>query len=168
MYDALVNSYNIPPVWLLNKIGIEEGFRTVERFGIPLEKEDHNLGLALGGLHQGTSPLLMAQAFSAFPNDGVMMQAHAISEIKDAEGKIIGKWSEKSAQVTEPEVAQKMTYMLKDVVENGTARNAQITGIRRSWKNRYYTTSFPWCRWFKGSLVCWIYARYRWCDLVRL
>ena len=92
MYDALINSYNIPAVWLLNKIGIEKGFSTVERFGIPLEKEDHNLGLALGGLHQGTSPLLMAQAFSAFPNDGIMMQAHAISEIKDAEGKIVGKW----------------------------------------------------------------------------
>ena len=71
MYDAVVNSYNIPPVWLLHEIGIENGVRTVERFGIPLEKNDQNLGLALGGLHQGTSPLLMAQAFSAFPNDGV-------------------------------------------------------------------------------------------------
>ena len=51
---------------------------------------------------------------------------------------------EKSARVTEPEVAQKMTYMLKGVVENGTARNAQIPGIERSWKNRYYTIAFPW------------------------
>ena len=40
MYDAVVNSYNIPPVWLLHKIGIENGVRTVERFGIPLEEND--------------------------------------------------------------------------------------------------------------------------------
>ena len=100
MYDALINSYNVPAVWLLNKIGIEKGISTVERFGIPLEKEDHNLSLALGGLHQGTSPLLMAQAFSTFPNEGLMMEAHAISEIRDAERKLVGRWSEKSTQVT--------------------------------------------------------------------
>ena len=82
MYDAVVHSYNIPPVWLLNNIGIENGVRTVERFGIPLEEDDHNLGLALGGLHKGTSPLRMAQAFSTFANDGVMMEAHAILEMK--------------------------------------------------------------------------------------
>jgi len=143
LYDALINSYNIPPVWLLNKMGIEEGFSTVERFGIPLEKEDHNLGLALGGLHQGTSPLLMAQAFSAFPNDGIMMQAHAISEIKDAEGKVVGSWIEKSARVTEPEVAQKMTYMLKGVVDNGTATNAQIPGIDVAGKTGTTQLPFP-------------------------
>src|SRR6185437_6441364 len=90
MYDAVVNSYNIPPVWLLREIGIENGVQSVERFGIPLEKSDENLGLALGGLHQGTSPLLMAQAFSTFPNNGVMMEAHAITEITDSEGEIIG------------------------------------------------------------------------------
>ena len=83
-----------------------------------------NLGLALGGLHQGTSPLRMAQAFSTFPNDGVMMEAHAITEIKDSEGEIIGKWREKSVQVTEAEVAQKMTYMLQGAVEAGTARRS--------------------------------------------
>ncbi|MBE1554690.1 penicillin-binding protein 2A [Filibacter limicola] len=143
LYDALINSYNIPPVWLLNKMGIEVGFSTVERFGIPLEKEDHNLGLALGGLHQGTSPLLMAQAFSAFSNDGIMMQAHAISEIKDSEGKIVGRWSEKSARVTEPEVAQKMTYMLKGVVDNGTARNAHISGIDVAGKTGTTQLPFP-------------------------
>ena len=71
------------------------------------------------------------------------MQAHAISEIKDAEGKIIGKWSEKSARVTEPEVAQKMTYMLKDVVENGTARNAHIPGINVAGKTGTTQLPFP-------------------------
>ena len=39
MYDAVAQSYNIPPVWLLNNIGIENGVRTVERFGIPLEEK---------------------------------------------------------------------------------------------------------------------------------
>ncbi|WHT49887.1 penicillin-binding transpeptidase domain-containing protein [Sporosarcina thermotolerans] len=141
MYDAVTQSYNIPPVWLLNNIGIEEGVRTVERFGIPLEEQDHNLGLALGGLHKGTSPLRMAQAFSTFANDGVMMEAHAILEIKDSEGEVIGKWREQSLKVTEAEVAQQMTYMLKGAVEVGTAKKAQISGMEVAGKTG--TTQLP-------------------------
>ena len=141
MYDAVVQSYNIPPVWLLHNIGIENGVRTVERFGIPLEEQDHNLGLALGGLHKGTSPLRMAQAFSTFANDGVMMEAHAIVEIKDSEGEVIGKWREQSVEVTEAEVAQQMTYMLKGAVEAGTAKKAQISGMEVAGKTG--TTQLP-------------------------
>jgi penicillin-binding protein 2A len=29
MYDAVVNSYNVPPVWLLNEIGLEKGTKSV-------------------------------------------------------------------------------------------------------------------------------------------
>lgn len=141
MYDAVAHSYNIPPVWLLNNIGIENGVQTVERFGIPLEEDDHNLGLALGGLHKGTSPLRMAQAFSTFANDGVMMEAHAIVEIKDSEGEVIGKWREQSVEVTEAEVAQQMTYMLKGAVEGGTAKKAQISGMEVAGKTG--TTQLP-------------------------
>ncbi|MFS0575440.1 PBP1A family penicillin-binding protein [Sporosarcina sp. 179-K 3D1 HS] len=141
MYDAVAQSYNIPPVWLLHDIGIENGVRTVERFGIPLEENDHNLGLALGGLHKGTSPLRMAQAFSAFANNGVMMEAHAILEIKDSEGKVVGEWREHSEEVTKPEVAQQMTYMLKGAVEVGTGQNAQILGMEVAGKTG--TTQLP-------------------------
>ncbi|WP_153731814.1 transglycosylase domain-containing protein [Sporosarcina obsidiansis] len=129
MYDALAHSYNIPPVWLLDQIGIKNGVRAVERFGISLEENDHTLGLALGGLDKGTSPLRMAQAFSAFANDGVMVDAHAITEIKNSEGKVLGKWREKSVEVTKPEVAQQMTYMLQGAVVEGTAKKAQMSGI---------------------------------------
>ena len=129
--------------------------RTVERFGIPLEENDHNLGLALGGLHQGTSPLRMAQAFSTFANNGVMMEAHAIIEIKDSEGEVIGKWREQSVQVTEAEVAQQMTYMLQGAVEVGTAKKAQISGMEVAGKTG--TTQLPFAgvdgskdHWFVG------------------
>lgn len=141
MYDAVTQSYNIPPVWLLNNIGIETGVNTVERFGIPLEDQDYNLGLALGGLHKGTSPLKMAQAFAAFANNGVMMEAHAIVKIKDSEGDVIGKWREQSVEVTEAEVAQEMTYMLKGAVEVGTAKKAQISGMEVAGKTG--TTQLP-------------------------
>ncbi|SKB01331.1 transglycosylase domain-containing protein [Sporosarcina newyorkensis] len=141
MYDALAHSYNVPPVWLLHQIGIENGVRAVERFGIPLEENDHTLGLALGGLNKGTSPLRMAQAFSAFANNGVMVEAHAIVEIKDSEGKVLGKWREQSVDVTDAEVAQQVTYMLQGAVEEGTAKKAEISGIEVAGKTG--TTQLP-------------------------
>ncbi|GKV65562.1 MULTISPECIES: transglycosylase domain-containing protein [unclassified Sporosarcina] len=141
MYDALAHSYNIPPVWLLDQIGIKNGVRAVERFGIPLEKNDHALGLALGGMDKGTSPLRMAQAFSAFANNGVMVDAHAIAAIKNSEGKVIGKWREQSVEVTDAEVAQQMTYMLQGAVEEGTAAKAQISGMEVAGKTG--TTQLP-------------------------
>ncbi|MBD7985752.1 PBP1A family penicillin-binding protein [Sporosarcina sp. Sa2YVA2] len=141
MYDAVAHSYNIPPVWLLQQIGIESGVRAVERFGIPLEENDYNLGLALGGLNKGTSPLQMAQAFSTFANDGVMVEAHAIVEIKDSGGKVLGKWKEQSEDVTEPEVAQQMTYMLQGAIKEGTAKKAQISDIEIAGKTG--TTQLP-------------------------
>ncbi|WNF25186.1 PBP1A family penicillin-binding protein [Mesobacillus jeotgali] len=128
MYDAVVNSYNVPPVWLLDKMGMKYGINAVERFGIKLEEKDHKLGLALGGMNEGVSPLLMAQAFSAFPNKGTMVQAHSIKRIEDAEGNLIGKWNSNATRVTEEKIADKITYMLRGAVQEGTGENARVDG----------------------------------------
>ncbi|BAK16809.1 membrane carboxypeptidase [Solibacillus silvestris StLB046] len=155
MYEALVNSYNIPPVWLLNKMGVKYGINAVERFGIKLKEEDHNLGLALGGMSEGISPLSMAQAYSTFPNDGVMVEAHSIQKIEDADGEVIAKWHYNETSVTKPLVAQEITYMLKGVVEEGSAKNAQVEGWEVAGKTG--TTELPFANsggakdhWFVG------------------
>ncbi|WP_428912291.1 transglycosylase domain-containing protein [Niallia sp. Krafla_26] len=155
MYEAVTNSYNVPPVWLLQKMGLKYGINAVERFGIPLMEEDHTLGLALGGMNEGVSPLLMAQAFSTFPNDGVMVEAHSIQRIEDVEGEVIAKWHSNATRVTTPQVAQKITYMLKGVVEEGTAMKAQVEGLEVAGKTG--TSELPFERvggskdhWFVG------------------
>ncbi|MDR7077473.1 penicillin-binding protein 2A [Neobacillus niacini] len=129
MYSAVVNSYNVPPVWLLNEMGVEKGTNAVERFGIPLQDEDHSLGIALGGMYEGTSPLNMAQAYTTFANNGEMQEAHAIKKIEDIDGKVIVTWKGKSTQVTKPEVAEKITFMLKGVVDEGTGKKAYLDGF---------------------------------------
>ena len=141
MFDALVQSYNVPAVWLLNQMGLKYGINAVERFGIPLQEEDHELGLALGGMSQGTSPLRMAQAFSTFANKGLMVEAHAIQRIEDVNGERLGVWQKNASRVTEPEVAQKITYMLKGVVDEGTGVNAQVNGLDVAGKTG--TTELP-------------------------
>ncbi|MFD0768593.1 transglycosylase domain-containing protein [Bacillus sp. CGMCC 1.60114] len=134
MYEALANSYNVPAVWLLEQIGLEKGLKSLERFGIPLQDNDQSYALALGGMSEGTSPLVMAQAYATFANDGVQMEAHAIRELQDSEGSIVGKWYKKETHVTDEKTAQKMTYLLKGVVEKGTGEKAKLKYVETAGK----------------------------------
>jgi penicillin-binding protein 2A len=121
---------NIPAVWLLNEIGLDKGIDSLKRFGIPVEKEDKNLAIALGGMSNGVSPLQMANAFSAFPNGGMRKDSHIITKIVGPTGNVIAEHKEKSTKVMTEEVANEMTSMLLNVVESGTARRAQIPGVQ--------------------------------------
>lgn len=128
MHEAVVHSLNVPAVWLLDQIGLEKGVNAVQRFGIPLEEEDHYLGIALGGLQHGVSPLQMAEAYSVFPNEGVRTEAHIITKIIDQNGNEIAKWKKHAVRVTTKEAAQKMTFMLQGVMKEGTGKRANILG----------------------------------------
>jgi len=141
MYNAVIHSYNVPAVWLLDEMGMKYGVNAVERFGIPLQEDDQSLSLALGGMSEGTSPLSMAQAYTAFANDGLMVDAHAIQRIEDANGELLNKWQKNAIRVTEKEAAQKMTYMLRGVVNEGTGIKAKVSGYEIAGKTG--TTQLP-------------------------
>ncbi|GBG94488.1 penicillin-binding protein 2A [Ligilactobacillus salitolerans] len=129
MYQALALSKNTTAVWLLNKIGVKKGFRSVEKFGIPLDKTDENLSLALGGLKKGVSPYQMASAYTAFANNGVRKSPHFITKIVDSEGKtIVDRTNVKSTHVISSRVAKQMTSMMMDVYTNGTGVSAKPDG----------------------------------------
>lgn len=128
MYEAVKDSKNVSAVWLLNEIGIEKGLNSIKRFGIPLEKGDRNLSLALGGIEKGVSPLIMAEAYSVFPNNGVKMRAHVIKKIIDSEGNTVAEWKEKKERVTSKAVTDHINTMLLGVVEHGSGKSVQIPG----------------------------------------
>ena len=129
MYQALALSKNTSAVWLLNKIGVQKGYRSVKRFGIPLDKSDDNLSLALGGLKKGVSPYQMASAYTAFANDGIRKDPHFITKIVDSEGRTIVSNSHiKSKRVISKRVATQMTSMMMDVYNNGTGQAAKPAG----------------------------------------
>lgn len=126
MQEAIRHSWNVPAVWLLNKIGVQSGVDFATRSGISLEKEDHNLTLALGGLSKGVSPLQMAQAYGVFANLGIKNKTHAITKITTKDGYVLFQAEPDAVQVTTPSVAYMMTLMLQDVVTNGTGKNANL------------------------------------------
>jgi penicillin-binding protein 2A len=129
MYKALEESLNVPTVWLLNKIGLNKGLDSAKRFGIPVEKADKNLAIALGGMSKGVSPLQMADAYSVFPNGGVRHDSHLITKIVGPTGNIIAVRNATTTKVTSKKVTNEMTSMLLNVVESGTATRTYIPGV---------------------------------------
>ncbi|OLS40317.1 PBP1A family penicillin-binding protein [Bacillus sp. MRMR6] len=134
MYKALEESLNIPAVWLLNEMGIEKGIDSLKRFGIPVEKEDRHLALALGGMNKGISPLQLANAFSAFANGGKQSDSHLITKIVGPTGNVIAEREAKTTKVTSRDVADDITSMLLNVVETGTGKKTQIPEVQLAGK----------------------------------
>ncbi len=129
MYEALQDSLNIPAVWLLNEIGLESGLDSLKRFGIKLEKEDEALGIALGGMYKGISPLQLAESYAAFPNGGKRNESYLIKKIVGPTGNIIADRETKTVRVTSKKVANDMTSMLLNVVESGTGKGTKLNGV---------------------------------------
>lgn len=155
MYEAIEKSINIPAVWLLDEIGLNKGIDAVRRFGIKVEKEDQNLALALGGMHNGVSPLQMAEAYSVFPNGGKRHDAHVITKIVGPTGKVIAEHEGTTTRVTSKTVANKMTSMLLNVVQTGTGKGTNIEGVEIAGKTG--STQLPYAdingtkdQWFVG------------------
>ncbi|XTP52773.1 PBP1A family penicillin-binding protein [Niallia sp. Krafla_26] len=130
MYKAVEQSINLSAVWLLNEIGLEKGIDMLGKFGIPLEPEDHYLGIALGGMSKGVSPLQLAEAYSTFANDGKREEGHLISKIEGPTGKVIAEYDPVTVRVTTKKVANEMTSMLLGVVEEGTGKGTKIPGVQ--------------------------------------
>lgn len=131
MYKAVEDSLNAPTVWLLDKISIEKGIRSLEKFGITLGKEDRHLGgIALGGMEKGISPMKLAEAYSAFPNGGKREESHLITKIVGPTGNVVAQFKGTTTKVTSKAVADEMTSMLLNVVESGTGTTTRIDGVQ--------------------------------------
>jgi penicillin-binding protein 2A len=126
MYDALRQSYNIPAVWLLNRIGADKGVAFAKKLGIQLNPKDKYLSIALGGLTDGVSTLEMAQAYTPFGQAGVWHGAYTIREIRDLKGRLIARAKPQSKQAMSAQSAWYLTKMLEAVVRNGTGSKADF------------------------------------------
>ncbi|WP_182200131.1 transglycosylase domain-containing protein [Paraliobacillus salinarum] len=119
MYEAVEQSKNAAAVWLLDQIGIDYSKTYLEKMNIHIP--DNGLAIALGGLENGLTPIQIAEAYRTFVHNGEWVQAHAIAEIRDRNGEVIGKSSPETAEVFSEQAAWSMLRMLENVVENGTA-----------------------------------------------
>lgn len=180
---ALAASMNVPSLRILNRLGFIDAIKTTSTLlGIP-EKEQISRGfvrkypIGLGVV--SVSPIMMAQAFAVFPNQGRKVTPVFIRYIEDREGRIIAEperdLREEQArdnknQLLSPQTAYIMTDMLQTTVSEGTLRYptnlvdgfdgmpiAGKTGTTQNWSalwtvgfTPYYTTAV-WIGFDKGS-----------------
>nr|WP_230082340.1 MULTISPECIES: penicillin-binding protein PBP2A [unclassified Streptococcus] len=141
MYQALAMSYNLPAVAAVNALGLDKAFEYGKKFGLNMDKVDPVLGVAIGS-GVSTNPLEMAQAYSTFANGGVMKDAHLITRIETASGKVLVQHKESSKRVIDQSVADKMTSMMLGTFTNGTGASAAVYDYTMAGKTGTTETSF--------------------------
>src|SRR5699024_11803275 len=97
LYEAITQSKNASDVWLLDKIGVDDAKEYLSNMGISIP--DDGLALGLGGLEEGVSPLQMVDAYSAFANQGVIIDSFAISELYSRVHKLLFQVGSKNTKI---------------------------------------------------------------------
>ncbi|MGT2712094.1 penicillin-binding protein PBP2A [Streptococcus oriscaviae] len=141
MYQALALSYNLPVASIVNTLGIDRAFEYGDKFGLDMSNVEKVLGVSIGS-GVSTNPLQMAQAYSTFANGGVMKDAHLITRIETASGKVLVSHKESSSRVIDKSVADKMTSMMLGTYTNGTGVVADTANYYIAGKTGTTETSF--------------------------
>lgn len=133
---ALAESRNIPALKTLQAVGLDKAQDFASGLGLdfdPIYEAD-----AIGG-NNGTSPIRLAGAYSAFGNNGIYIKPHAIR-------KVVFPDDREMTLVPEPHVAMEdytaylVTNLLKSVVTTGTGTAANVPGLNIAGKTG--TTNF--------------------------
>jgi len=125
--EAMNHSINVAAVKVLDQVGVSQGMSMVQRLGIQsLTSEDRNLGLALGGLTRGVTPLEMAQAFAVFANRGIRTEPTAILRVEDNRGNVLYQANPSQEIILEEEVNFIVNDMLQTVITDGTGHRANL------------------------------------------
>jgi 1A family penicillin-binding protein len=116
--NALANSYNIPAVKVMNRIGVEDFIAYANHLGIETwqDPSQYGLSIALGG--GDVTMLDMAQAFGVLANGGRLQKITSISEILDKKGKTLKQENTEPEQVVDPAYA----YIISDILSDNQAR----------------------------------------------
>ena len=125
--QAMAKSVNTASVRLLQKTGIKDSFFYLDKFNFKkTSPSDRTYTAAVGGFKYGMSVLELTRAYTTFMSDGDYMEAHAIKQVTDRNGKILYKWDLEKENIWSKNTADKMQKMLTEVVTNGTAKSAYM------------------------------------------
>lgn len=131
---ALQQSYNPPAVRVYQKLGPQNaynfltqklGFTTLVGGGV----DDSNLGVSIGGVHEGVTVKEMTAAFQIFGNGGQYNKPYTYYYVEDHDGNVIlDNRDNISTQAIKSSTATIMQKLLTTVVTQGTGTGAGVTG----------------------------------------
>jgi penicillin-binding protein 1A len=123
MREALVNSVNIVAIKVLIDAGWQPTIDMAKKMGIESKLEPF-YSLALGGLE--VNLLELTSAYTTFANNGVHNPVRGITRITNTNGDILFQNKPKPDRVLQQDTNAIMTWLMRGVVNEGTATSAQI------------------------------------------
>lgn len=137
--DHLAWSRNIPALKTYQEVGADDATKFANSLGIPIsDKQKENEANAIGAIDIA-SPLNMAGAYAAFGNGGYYTEPYTVSKVVYSDG-TEQKLAPSKKKVMEDYTAFLITDMLRTVVDSGTGKLANISGLDLAGKTG--TTSF--------------------------
>ncbi len=141
MNEAFKESYNIPAVRYLEKLGVTPAFTFLNEFSFSrVTENDHNYAAAVGGFTYGMSPLELTDAFTSFV-DGTYTPARAIVKVTDGKGNTLYDWKDQPKTIWSGSTVEKIRAMMNATARNGTGAPAYVNtpyvGIKTGTTNEY-------------------------------
>jgi penicillin-binding protein 1C len=117
--NALGNSYNIPAVKLLAKIGVQTMIEKARRMGITTWNDESRFGLSLTLGGGEVTMLDMAKVFGTLANEGKRMDLLPILEISDYTGKVLEKNTPKLGDTA---FSKDIAFIMSNILSDNQAR----------------------------------------------
>ena len=121
--DALTKSINTIALKILIEVGFNPTIKLAHDMGIKSELKP-NYSLALGS--NEVNLLELTNAYGTFANQGNYIEAHGIRRILNREGDVIWSAKYEPKQVLDADSSAIMSWMLRNVVTDGTGAAAQL------------------------------------------
>ena len=157
---GLQQSNNWISAYLMSKLNPQAFVDLLRQYGISNPDIHPSMALCLGPCEITVGE--MASAYTAFVNHGIRASHMFVTRIEDGEGNLIAQFQPRMNEVISEESANKMLYMLKAVVDGGTAgRLRHKYNMKGEIGGKTGTTNNNSDAWFVGvtpSLVsvCWV------------
>ena len=158
--DALVKSKNVITVDVAMQVNVGKVMNLANKAGMPKVEKAYP-SMALGTAE--ATPLQVATAYTMFANLGDRVLPMPITRIAAGDGRTINAPAPDRKNVVRPDVAYVMDDILKDVINRGTAAQAQGWGFRNNpgktaFAGKTGTSRDGWFAGFTPELVCVVYV----------
>ena len=157
---GLQQSNNWISAYLMSKLNPQAFVDLLHEYGIRNPEIHPSMSLCLGPCDISVGE--MASAYTAFVNHGIRAALMFVTKIEDGEGNVIAQFQPRMNEVISEESANKMIYMLKSVVDGGTASRLRFKyNLKGDIGGKTGTTNNNSDAWFMGILptlvnACWV------------
>ncbi|MCA9515911.1 MAG: penicillin-binding protein, partial [Myxococcales bacterium] len=123
--DALIDSLNLPAIRTLQTTGLGRVTDLARRVGLR-SAVPADLTAALGS--GSVSVMELANAYATFAAGGVYAEPVLVARVEDIDGRLVYHDPTETTRAVSAELAGQVTALLREVVQEGTARRARVSG----------------------------------------